>query len=246
MLEVVVAGCDKGCVEALESAIKRRPDAAEFTVRHVADAAGLEALLARGEALDILVIDVELGGPCVDGPQGSLPGGIDFVLRQLPAKGQTQVVYVGENPLWTTKSYRTPHVYFLVQPFNEDDLDDALEKACQNLRAAANRPLVVRCDGKIQAVAPHKINFIESDRRKLHIHTADGVVTTYATLDSVAHGLPSCFVRSHKSFLVNMASIETLDADHVVLQTGEAVPVSQKRRKATQEAFIAFTNRPMV
>ena len=62
----------------------------------------------------------------------------------------------------------------------------------------------------------------------------------------MAHGLPSCFVRSHKSFLVNMASIETLDADHVVLQTGEAVPVSQKRRKATQEAFIAFTNRPMV
>ncbi len=238
MVEVVVAGCGEAHAGDLRSVVADRSDAEEFNIRYVKDAAELEALFDERASIDILIIDVELKGESVADSQ--YPRGIDLVLRRVPEDGLTQVIYVAERFDWATRVYRTRHVYYLVWPMDADDLNDALDQACENLKAAANRPLVIRSDGRIQAVAPCNIHYIESDRRRLHIHTADGVLTTYATLDSVARGLPSCFVRSHKSFLVNMKSISRMDTDRVILTTGEHVPVSQKRRKATQDAFVAY------
>ena len=208
-----------------------------FEVTHFACAEALGAHLDEGGLVDILITNVALTDP---EPGTSVPtDGIDFVQQRFASGTSvpTQVIYATDHIECATQVYRTPHVYFLVYPIAPQDFEDALDRACANLRAASNRPLAIRSDGRVQVVHPRKISYIESDRRKLHIHVGSDVVTTYATLDSVARNLPSSFVRSHKSFLVNMSFIESIDATHVTLFSGEVVPVSQKRRKATHKAF---------
>ena len=92
----------------------------------------------------------------------------------------------------------------------------------------------------MRAVQPSRITYVESDRRKLHIHAGKDVLTTYATLDALMRDLPDTFVRCHKSFLVNMRYIAFIEATRIGLLSGEVVPVSQKRRRATQEAFARY------
>lgn len=195
----------------------------------------LEDYLDRGGLVDVLITDATFCG-------GERPDGIELVRRRFPFGCGTQVIYLTEHAEYATRAYRTQHVYFLVEPAAPEDFADALDRAFNNLRSQTNRPLGVRSDGRIQVIQPRKISYIESDRRKLHIHVGSDTVTTYATLDSVAHELPSSFVRSHKSFLVNMGAIESFDTTHVTLFSGEVVPVSQKRRKATHEAFSAYVS----
>lgn len=192
--------------------------------------AAFESYLDEGGLVDILITNVS-----VDDPQRC--DGIDLVQRRFPAGSPVQVIYVADTAEYATHAYRTQHVYFLIYPIAPEDFVDALDRAFTNVRAATNRPFAVRADGRVQVVYPRKISYIESDRRKLRIHVGSDVITTYATLDSVARSLPSSFVRSHKSFLVNMGFIESVDPTHVTLFSGEIVPVSQKRRKATAKAF---------
>lgn len=192
--------------------------------------ADFEAYIDEGGAVDILIANVS-----VDASDSC--DGIDLVQRRFPAGSPVQVIYVANTPEYATHAYRTQHIYFLIYPIASEDFVDALDRAFANARAATNRPFAVRADGRVQVIYPRKISYIESDRRKLRIHVGSDVITTYATLDSVARSLPTSFVRSHKSFLVNMGFIESVDPTHVTLFSGEVVPVSQKRRKATAKAF---------
>ena len=86
-----------------------------------------------------------------------------------------------------------------------------------------------------------QVAFVESNLRKVRVCLADGEsLETYATLAGLLKKLPPTFVQCHKSFLVNMDHIAELRPDCVVLQSGDTVPISQARRKATREAFLSY------
>lgn len=230
---VLFLGSDERA-RALEEKVAASPWADGIGVERVRDAREFEARQGAGLNIDILIVDTVLD------PDDEGPTGIDFVRTHVLASGDTQVIYATEHAEYATKAYRTHHVYYLLEPVAQDELDDALSCAVRNLRAVVNRPISVRCGGKIQVVFPHRVAFVESDRRRCHIHMGGESLTTYATLDALARELPPTFVRCHKSFLVNMRFIESVDNAFVRLFTGETLPVSQKRRKATADAFVEY------
>ena len=119
------------------------------------------------------------------------------------------MIYVTGFIEYCTSVYRTEHVYFLAKPVAQDDLDDALDRAFERLAARASKPLSIRFGGKVVLVAPERISYIESDRRKVHIHVGAEDIETYASLSDIAAELPASFIQCHKSFLVNMDCIRS-------------------------------------
>ena len=169
---------------ALEEMVAASPWADGIGVERVRDAREFEARQDAGLSIDILIVDTVLD------PSDEGPTGIDFVRSHVLASGDTQVIYATEHAEYATKAYRTHHVYYLLEPVAQDELDDALSCAVRNLRAVVNRPISVRCGGKIQVVFPHRVAFVESDRRRCHIHMGGESLTTYATLDALVRALP--------------------------------------------------------
>lgn len=236
MYNVVTALDNQQHTDILYGKLKMTEFFDQMSVTTLVGSAQIEAYFDAGNPVDILIV-----GTVLD-EDDDHPTGIEMVQRRFPAGGDVQVIYATMHPEYITRAYRTQHIYYLLSPVLIDDLNDALTCAVQNLRASMNRPLSIRCDGKVQVVFPCKVSYIESDRRKCHLHVGDEVLTTYATLDSLARELPTSFVRSHKSFLVNMRAIESMDSTRIKLFSGEYVPVSQKRRRATHEAFMAYVD----
>lgn len=231
MYQVVIVEDDAAQAEIIRSMIECSPRGGELAIEHVVDAESLTARLAEEPAIDVLVMDIELGSEDANG--------IDLVKRYFPAGCGTQVIYVTGFVEYCTSVYRTEHVYFLAKPVAQDDLDDALDRAFARLAARASKPLSIRFGGKVVLVAPEQISYIESDRRKVHIHVGAEDIETYASLSDIAAELPASFIQCHKSFLVNMDCIRELKGDSVMLASSQAVPVSQKRRKLVREAIFA-------
>ena len=177
-------------------------------------------------------MDIALGSDGCDG--------IEAVRRFAPEGCGTQVVYVTGYSEYCTKVYQTEHVYFLVKPVIQADLNDALGKALANLERAVSCPIAVQAGGTVHALVPKEISYIESDRRKVRIHQGGEVIEAYASLAELADQLPSSFVRCHKGFLVNMECIAALQSADVRLHSGELVPLSQRKRPAVRESFIAY------
>ena len=182
--------------------------------------------------LDVVLMDIEFGE--------DVPNGIELVRQLFPTGCGTQVIYVTGHIEYCTRVYSTDHVWFLVKPFSQSDLDQSLKQAVSNLRASTTRPISVTVRGTTTLVQPRQISYVESKRRKLFIHAGDQVLETYGVLEQLAQELPGSFVQCHKSFLVNLSFVESYSADGLVLRGGEIVPVSQKRRPAVRRAVLGF------
>lgn len=231
MYQVVIVEDDAAQAEILCRMIERSPRGGEVAITHIADVSSLTARLAEDSPVDILMMDIELGA--------SDTNGIDLVKRCVPAGCGTQVIYVTGFIEYCTSVYRTDHVYFLSKPVAQDDLNDALNRAFERIQTRASKPLSIRLGGRVVLVAPGDIGYIESDRRKVHIHTRSEDIETYGSLSDLATELPASFIQCHKSFLVNMDHVKELRADGVLLSWGKTIPVSQKRRKLVREAIFA-------
>lgn len=232
---LVIADRDNASAAALQAMVEQHPHAACFDIERVTDAVAFQRALSSDRRVDVLIVDLKLGVPA--------PNGLDLVRASSPAAGGTQVIYTTAHVGFCTSVYETDHVYLLLKPIARADLFAALDKALHNLREERRRSLIIRHNGSVRLVAPERIEFVESAKRKVFVHLGDGeALDAYATLSEVAGNLPDTFVQCHKSFLVNLAYVEAFDAATITLRSGQKVPVSQRLRRSTREALVSYLN----
>lgn len=209
-----------------------------------------EALVSHLRArrpLDILLADIVLdgegngAGTGKSGEKGpASETAIDLMKRLFGMGGDVQLIYVTGYEKYHTSAYETDHACFLLKPVSQADLDFALARAEGLRRKRCIAPFRIRAGSEDRIVRPAQISFVESDRRILKIHVAGSSFETYGKLSDYERRLPERFVRCHKSFLVNMDYVVMCRANELALSTGEKIPVSQSRRKQTQEAVRAY------
>lgn len=236
MYTVVVIDDDVRQAEHLASLLARNPHAPELDIVACVGGTDLADLLKRG-GVDIALLDIHLGP--------AAPSGID-IAEALALAGKTcEVIYVSGYLEYISDAYRTAHAGFLPKPVEQDALDAAIERALANLEATHRRPALVRVDGALVQVLPQRIMYVESNRRKVLIHTRERVLETYSKMVDVERELSGEFVRCHKSFLVNMDYIAELRTGELTLFNGEVLPVSQRARKGLRERFLAHVGRSL-
>lgn len=220
--------------EVVMNLVRKTDVKASFAVETCASIVDLEAALARGYLPEIVFMDVSLSD------QDEAEDGIEASRRLFAGRPGVQLIYVSGHSEFCTRAYRTEHIYFLLKPLSRADFEDALEKAVCNLETRATRPFGVKVGGRIMRVVPSDVDYVESDRRKVRIFMGDQVIEAYESLAGILQKLPRSFVQCHKSFLVNIEKVTEVRSDAVVLSSGVVVPVSQKRSRATREAFAAY------
>lgn len=220
--------------EAVERCVRDSPSASCLAVRTFASAKDLASAIEGGFFVDICLMDIKLD------ESDAYENGIEAVRRLFSGGCETQVIYVTGYAEYHTPVYETEHVYLLCKPVRQNDLNAALAKAIARLDDRRMRPLAVTVGGKILALSPAKILYLESARRKALIHTCDGLVKTYAKLSDLARKLPSTFFQCHKSYLVNLTYVQELESRALTLNTGEQLPVSRQRSAETREAYLTF------
>lgn len=74
-----------------------------------------------------------------------------------------------------------------------------------------------------------RILYFENKGRKVIIHTLVEMITCYGTMKTVLDQVElQMFVQIHKSYIINMEYLKTIDGEIVVLTGGEKLPISKK------------------
>lgn len=101
--------------------------------------------------------------------------------------------------------------------------------------ASTSTKLVVKFAREIHLVPVETIDYIESIRRKVFIHSDDGVYQMYSTMRDIIAKLPESFLRCHNSYLVNSERIVTVRSTEIVLTSGSKIPMSKRYAKEARE-----------
>ena len=105
--------------------------------------------------------------------------------------------------------------------------------------ASTPTKLVVKFAREIHLVPIETIDYIESIRRKVFIHSDDGIYQMYSTMRDIIAKLPESFLRCHNSYLVNSERAVTVRSTEIVLTSGAKIPISKRYAKEVRERLAA-------
>lgn len=126
---------------------------------------------------------------------------------------------------------------FMTRPINERILNGYIEKVCSNKQQCSLLSVCVR--GKQRYLRVDDILYIESDNHTAHIYMEGQHLVAYEKLSSLKERLPETFIQCHKSFLVNLRHIKSLESDRICLKSGQPIPVSKSQKAAVHRLFLA-------
>lgn len=180
---------------------------------------------------DILIMDINLK----DG------NGIETVRHLQENHPNLRVIYLTGIINYATAIFETNPAYFLVKPINENHLIDAITKVSKDIEFDKSDSIVIKTNGSEIILYRRDIVYVESQGRKLILHMSDGKKNEiYEKMDTMQEHLGASFVRSHKSFLINMKYIVERTNKEFYLSDGTVLPISKPNLKEAKIKFISY------
>lgn len=238
MYNVAILEANQNHANMLKALIERSQYQEVLNIVQCPSIIELAKYLSDGNVASMLFVDVWMGEPLKLPRKNSVPKGVEIVEKYRRYFSRSQVIYMSELEYYTSLIYETEHTFFLPKPFVQQDVNMALACALGNLSGNSNNSLPVKIGTSIRLIKYADILYIESQRRKLRIHTANEKIDIYGSLSSTAASLPDQFVQCHKSFIVNLDYAVELQKDYFVMATGDKIAVSQTRRKEARRRFL--------
>jgi DNA-binding LytR/AlgR family response regulator len=185
--------------------------------------------LIQKEQVDLAFLDIQM-------PKLT---GIDFLgsLSNPP-----KVIFTTAYSEYAVKGFELDAIDYLLKPISFDRFLKAVNKALnreqeqkpelQNFKEAF---IYLKADGMMVKVLLDDINYIESIRNCIHVHTKNKKVISYISISSIEERLPSShFIRIHRSFIIAKDKIEAF-SQNLVQVGGQKIPVGRNYKDDFQK-----------
>lgn len=171
--------------------------------------------ILKESKIDLLFLDIEM--PKMDGIS------MLKALSPLP-----QVILVTSHDEYAVESYEYDVTDFVKKPISTARFLKAVEKANKrfntdvSLFTTKGETIFIKSDSKLVQINTHKIFWIEALGNYMRVITEDGKYTILSTMKDVANKLPSDeFVRVHRSFIVRLDKIESIEDNYIVINNNQ-------------------------
>ena len=186
-----------------------------------------ESLLFHGcEEFDILLLDIEMAGM----------NGVELAKRVRERDETSVIIFVTGYSEYIAEGYDVQALNFLVKPIDRMKLFSVLDKAAK-LLSKNEKALSLEQKGETFIVPLREIRFLEVSGNYVSVY-AKSVFIVKKTLADLERQLDDRFVRTGRSFIVNLMYIRRITKTDVFLSTDERVPLSRGMYEAINRALI--------
>lgn len=179
-----------------------------------------EELLSYTGRIDILFLDIEMPGM----------NGI-HIGNALKERNKNIIIFVITSYSEYLDEAMRFHVFrYLSKPLEKQRLFRNLKDAL-TLYHSISKSIALETKAEIQTLPMNDIIFIEAQKRKIIVHT---IKRDYESIHSMQYWLEtlpeSCFIQSHRSFIVNLKHVNNFTHDLIYLGEGQFTAYLTKRK----------------
>ena len=178
----------------------------------------------RGEEVDLIFLDVEMPGMT----------GLELIEA---ISFDAQVILVSSKEKYAVPAFDLNVTDYIVKPVDYPRFLKAVEKALDKIRPDEDPPhqvdgkLFVKVDQQLIGLDINNINMVEAMADYVRIYTDKKRYTVYSSMKGIVAKLPtSQFMRVHRSYIVNLRQIESIEGNTISLG-GQLVPVGVTYQK---------------
>lgn len=185
---------------------------------------------------DLIFLDIEMPG--ISGIEIG-----EFITESSP---ETRIIFVTSHNAYVSQAFSLGAFQYLEKPLTEEVFEREMNRFLKTYQGRRYK-YIIKWQGKEIALAPKEIIYLETERRKIMVHTKDKAYPMISKMDDEEERLKlHHFLRIHRAFLVNMDYIVGFRTSEIEVSCGKEtifLAVSKERIKTVRQAYAAYKNR---
>lgn len=228
MYEIAILDDELSQTEKLHKLIDVYFDRKELLERRVDIFHKGEDIINSPKLYDLLFLDIEVGHE----------NGIE-IAKQLRKRAPNMIIIVITGYLkYSMDGYKIQAARYLLKPILPELLYSELDEV---LMLDDRDSLVLEDKDVFKRIKRKDVFYVESDGRKVRVHSKEGAFPSKESLSEWKQRLdPALFVECHKGILVHVRCIQMLQADCIVLENGETLPLARRRADQVRKVWLSY------
>ena len=171
---------------------------------------------------DVLILDINLKAN---------QSGLEIASKVREKNKNTYFIFTTAHLEYAMMAYKFKTFDYLAKPVTSERLEETIVRLFEDIYGLPKQYLKI--DNKKTIIDVAEILYIKRDGMKLVFHTKSRDYETYSSFNKIQNSLPLYFVRTHKSFIVNMNNIVNLDpvANLIYFNNGSTCDIGPKYKK---------------
>ena len=171
--------------------------------------------------------------------------GIDVAREIRKTDRNVNIIFTTTSDEFFREGFEVNATHYLLKPVSYDALSEALDRIADVVNATRDI-LVIPDNSDDVDLSQQNIYYIETIRNGIRIHfEADTLEFRYSMAKAEEQLNPEYFLRTHRSYIVNMNYIKEVQSDSFILLNGEEIFMRQKEKAALKQAYAEFQIRKL-
>ena len=153
-----------------------------------------------------------------------------------------KIVFLTSSPEFAVESYTVKANNYLIKPINEHALFQCLDEFIAEIAQNA-RTITVKGLYSVQKLALDSIEYVEAQNKHIVFTLSDGTMLETTEPLHVCENkltLNDCFIKCHRSYIVNINHVETYTLKELKMRSGCRIPISRSFQKAFESAYFTI------
>lgn len=189
--------------------------------------------IEQGQRYDLVLLDILM--PSMTGMDAA---------REIRHFDQdVKIVFLTSSTEFGVESYTVNAYDYILKPIQKTQMFVLLDKVIYDTNNQMEHSFLIKSNQGLIRAYISKLEFAEIIGRTIFYHFTDGSVTqaqgVLTELESVL--LPhSCFIKPHRSYIVNMSHIASLNQREIKMRAGTVVPMAKAHYHQIKSAYVSF------
>ncbi|MBR5420801.1 MAG: response regulator transcription factor [Lachnospiraceae bacterium] len=175
-----------------------------------------DALMRPGQPYDLLITDILAHGL----------NGIEAAERLRGIGEKLDIIFISSTADFALEGYKVEALRYMKKPVDPEQLKEAILISYR--KTAQKEGLSLNCEGKLYSIRYEEIIYAESQARDIELTLKDRKLVTHMKISDLEKLLPDMFFRCHRSYIVNLLEVETIERYQATMKNEEFIPISQQ------------------
>lgn len=194
----------------------------------------LVSALEKGKQFDIYCLDIIMPGFT----------GIDVAKEIRGFDKIAPILFFTSSPEFALESYSVKAINYVLKPISKEKLFFTFDEMLEQIKAEKDEDVViVKSNEGIQKILISNLTFAEVIGRNVLYHLRSGkVIECTEPFSSACDNLLKykCFIKPHRSYIVNMQYVDIIENHQVTLQTLSSIPVAQGKAREIKQQYLNY------
>ena len=194
----------------------------------------LISTLEKGKKFDIYCLDIIMPGFM----------GIDVAKEIRTFDKTSPILFFTSSSEYALESYSVKAINYVLKPISKEKLFFTFDDILEHIKVEKNNDcIIVKSNEGIQKILISNLVFAEVIGRNVLYHLLSGkVIECTESFSAVCENLLkfNCFIKTHRSFIVNMQYVNTIENKKVTLQSLSSVPVAQGKAREIKQQYLSY------